>query len=196
MGASLIIAIGAQNAFVLRLGIIRSHIFAVALVCSLSDALLIAAGVAGVGTFMAKSPGLIMIVTIVGSGFLFIYGLMAFMRAFNPGQMNTGPQESGTLKSALLTVLALTFLNPHVYLDTVLLIGGLSARLEPQAKLAYAAGAISASFVWFFTLGYAARLLAPIFSHPKSWRVLDVLIGLVMWMIAASLISDLLSQRI
>ena len=193
LGASLIIAIGAQNAFVLRQGLIRSHVFVLCLICALSDALLITAGVAGLGTLVSRSPALIAVVTLGGAVFLGTYGIMAFRRAVNPAIMVSGVPESMSLKAAVLTCLAFTFLNPHVYLDTVVLLGSLSAAFEGSERTAYGAGAALASFVWFFGLGYGARFLAPLFAKPAAWRVLDVLIGLVMTLLALGLVAGFLS---
>ena len=191
LGASLITAIGAQNAFTLRQGLIRSHVFILCLICALSDALLIAAGVAGVGTIVAQSPTLIMVVTVGGAVFLATYAFMAFRRALRPTAMAAGTPEGLPLKTAVATCLAFTFLNPHVYLDTVVLLGSLSAAFEGSERAAYGAGAVVSSFVWFFALGYGARLLAPLFARPAAWRVLDVLIGLVMSLLSIGLIVSL-----
>jgi L-lysine exporter family protein LysE/ArgO len=191
LGASLIIAIGAQNAFILRQGLLRQHVFILCLICALSDALLIAAGVAGLGTLIAQSPLLINVVTMGGALFLFFYALFAFRRALKPEVLHAARTGGGSLKAALAACLAFTFLNPHVYLDTVHLLGSLSARYEGSARMAYAAGAMLASFVWFFGLGYGARLLEPVFARPAAWRVLDVAIGLIMAGIGLSLLSRL-----
>lgn len=194
LGASLIIAIGAQNAFILRQGLLREHVFILSLICALSDALLITAGVAGLGTLIAQSPKLISFVTVGGAAFLFWYAAVAFLRAFHPEVLTAANSGNGNLKVAIGTVLALTFLNPHVYLDTVVLLGGLSARFEGKDRAAYGAGAALASFAWFFGLGYGARLLQPIFARPAAWRVLDILIGLVMAGIALSLLVRFLNN--
>lgn len=191
LGASLIIAIGAQNAFILRQGLLRQHVFILSLICALSDALLIAAGVAGLGTLIAQSPRLIMAVTVGGALFLFAYAIIAFRRAMKPEVLQAAKSGEAKLWPAVAACLAFTFLNPHVYLDTVVLLGGLSAAYEGQARLAYGLGAALASFVWFFGLGYGARLLEPVFARPAAWRVLDVLIGLVMAAIGLSLLSRL-----
>jgi L-lysine exporter family protein LysE/ArgO len=192
LGASLIIAIGAQNAFILRQGLIRSHVFVLCLICALSDALLIAAGVAGLGTLVSRSPMLIAVVTLGGAVFLASYAVMAFRRALKPAAMVSGAPESMGLKAAVLTCLAFTFLNPHVYLDTVVLLGSLSAAFEGVERLAYGIGAAISSFVWFFGLGYGARFLAPLFAKPAAWRILDVIIGLVMTLLALSLLASFL----
>jgi L-lysine exporter family protein LysE/ArgO len=187
LGGSLIVAIGAQNAFILRQGLVRSHVFIVCLICALSDALLIAAGVAGLGTLVAQSPTLISAVTLGGAIFLAAYAFFAFRRALHPGALKAGKREDD-LRRAVIACLAFTFLNPHVYLDTVVLVGSLSAQYDGWARFAYAAGAILASFIWFFSLGYGARLLAPFFAKPAAWRVLDVGIGLVMSALAVGLV--------
>lgn len=187
LGASLIIAIGAQNAFILRQGLLRSHVFILCLICALSDAVLITAGVAGLGTLVSQSPTLIASVSLGGMLFLGTYAFMAFKRALHPGAMQTGNPEPLGLKAAVATCLAFTFLNPHVYLDTVVLLGSLSSAYQGADRLAYGAGAAIASFVWFFGLGYGARLLQPVFAKPAAWRVLDVLIGIVIALVAISL---------
>ena len=189
LGASLIIAIGAQNAFILRQGLLRQHVFILSLICAASDALLIAAGVAGLGTLISQSPKLITAVTIGGALFLFSYAIIAFRRALKPEVLKAANTGEARLGPAIAACLAFTFLNPHVYLDTVVLLGSLSAAYEGQARLAFGLGAATASFVWFFGLGYGARLLEPVFARPASWRVLDFLIGAVMSAIGLSLVS-------
>ncbi len=189
LGASLIIAIGAQNAFVLRQGLQRRHVFAVAAACTVSDALLIAAGVAGLGALVQQNPALLSAVTFVGAAFLVVYGALAARRALRPETLRPAEEAGRSLAATLATCMALTFLNPHVYLDTVVLIGGLSARHAPPASIAFGAGAALSSAVWFFGLAYGARLLAPLFARPLAWRVLDAVIALVMWGIAARLIG-------
>ncbi|MGB7204050.1 MAG: LysE/ArgO family amino acid transporter [Anderseniella sp.] len=191
LGGTLIIAIGAQNAFILRQGLKREHVFILCLICALSDALLIIAGVAGLGTLIKQAPVLLGFITVGGAIFLFVYGLMAFRRAFKPDALLAGKGASMSLKVAISTVLAFTFLNPHVYLDTVVLLGGLSARYDGIDRVAYAVGAAVASFVWFFSLGYGARLLAPLFERPRSWQILDSIIGIVMWALAFRLLWEL-----
>lgn len=188
LGASLIIAIGAQNAFILRQGLLRSHVFILCLICAASDAVLIAAGVGGLGTLVSHSPVLISVVTLGGAIFLGSYAALAFRRALHPAAMQAGSPQGLSLKAAVATCLAFTFLNPHVYLDTVLLLGSLSAAYSGTDRLAYGIGAATASFVWFFGLGYGARLLQPIFAKPAAWRVLDGIIGTVMSLLAISLL--------
>lgn len=191
LGASLIIAIGAQNAFILRQGILRQHVFILCLICAISDALLIAVGVAGVGAIIQSSPNLLFGIRIGGALFLLWYAWVAVKRAANPVVMNEDLEGEGSFKVAVLTCLAFTFLNPHVYVDTVLLVGA-SAPHEGDGRMAYAIGAMLASFVWFFSLGYGARLLAPVFKNPRAWQVLDTMIAVVMMLIAFGLIYPLL----
>jgi L-lysine exporter family protein LysE/ArgO len=187
LGLSLILAIGAQNAFVLRQGIRRSHVFAVCLTCALSDALLIAAGVAGFGSLAQAVPWIETVMRWGGALFLIAYGARALLSAWRGGaalSVEGGAVEA--LGPVLATCLALTWLNPHVYLDTVVLLGSVAAQYED--RLRFAIGAMTASFVFFFTLGYGARRLAPLFARPQAWRVLDLGVGLLMWTIAAALI--------
>lgn len=187
IGGSLIIAIGAQNAFVLRQGIKREHVFAVALFCALSDAILIALGVAGLGVLIQRVPGMLVSVTVFGILFLGWYGLKAARRAVFPAAMDVGAGGPITLKAALAACAAFTFLNPHVWLDTVILVGSLAAPYSGEARWAYGIGAASASFVWFFGLAYGARVLTPLFAKPLSWRVLDAFIACIMFLIAGRL---------
>ncbi|TDI54441.1 MAG: amino acid transporter [Alphaproteobacteria bacterium] len=194
LGAGLIIAIGAQNAFVLRQGLARSHVFVICLICALSDAVLIALGVGGLGTLVSNSPLMIRAVTIGGAGFLFVYGVLAFRRVLSTGVLKAGREKPAGLAAAIAACLAFTFLNPHVYLDTLVLIGALSASYAGAARLAFGAGAVLASFVWFFGLGYGARWLAPVFAARRAWQVLDIFIGAIMWSLAAGLTARVLSS--
>ncbi len=188
LGGGLIIAIGAQNAFILRQGLLRSHVFILCLICAMSDALLIVIGVAGLGTLIEQNDFLLKFVAIAGSLFLFSYALIAARRAFRPNVMDVGSQKAPSLRAAIATVLAFTFLNPHVYLDTVILIGSLSAQYVGEQRFAFGTGAVIASFVWFFMLGYGARWLTPVFASPLAWRVLDALIAIVMAALGLSLV--------
>lgn len=190
IGLGLIVAIGAQNAFVLRQGLMRRNVLLVTTICAVSDALLILAGVAGLGTIVGRSPLLLTIATLGGAAFLFAYGLMAARRALAPSRLTAAPVEEAGLARVVAATLAFTFLNPHVYLDTVVLVGSLSARFEGAARAAYAAGAMSASALWFYSLGFGARLLAPVFARPMAWRILDGLIACVMVAIALSLVRS------
>ncbi len=186
---ALIVAIGAQNAFVLRLGLMELHVFWVCLFCAVSDAILIALGVAGANAIGAISPFWLMILTWAGAAFLLAYGALSLRRALRPEALIVAAQGAGSLKASILTCFALTWLNPHVYLETVGLIGAVSTGFsEGQDKLAFALGAVIASIVFFFCLGYGARVLAPIFERPRAWAFLDVGTALVMWAIAIMLI--------
>lgn len=194
IGGGLIVAIGAQNAFILKQGIRREHVFALALICSLSDALLIVLGVAGLGALIERFPALLIGVTLFGIGFLLWYGWLAFRRVLAPEALRLSEEGAVPLGKAVLTCLTLTFLNPHVYLDTVILVGSLAAPYSGSARLAYTLGAISASFSWFFALAYGARILTPLFAKPVAWRILDAIIALVMVSIAGKLALWLLSR--
>lgn len=187
-GAALIIAIGAQNSFVLRQGIRREHVLPVVLVCASADAVLIAAGVAGLGLLIQSAPSVLLLARYGGSVFLLAYGLLAARRALQPHPLNVDAGAGVSLGAALSTCLAFTFLNPHVYLDTVILLGALSSQRGDPGRLLFGAGAAAASFVWFFALGYGARLLGPLFSQPLAWRVLDSLIALTMLILGMSLL--------
>jgi L-lysine exporter family protein LysE/ArgO len=185
---SLILAIGAQNAFVLKQGVRREHVLAVALFCALSDAVLITVGVFGFAALTEVLPQLAPVMLWLGAAFLLAYGAFSFWRAWKGGAAldpATGPSVS--LKAAIAFCAAITWLNPHVYLDTVLLIGSVATRFA-GFEMAFWAGAVTSSFTFFFSLGYGARLLAPVMARPGSWRVLEVLIGCVMWAIALGLI--------
>ncbi|TDE41223.1 LysE/ArgO family amino acid transporter [Antarcticimicrobium sediminis] len=187
LGFSLILAIGAQNAFVLRQGVRREHVLAVVLTCAVSDAVLIAAGVAGMGQLAQALPWFAPLMRFGGAAFLIWYGLGNLRSAWRGGGELTAAQASrASLPRTLAIVLALTWLNPHVYLDTVVLIGSIAAQYDD--RLAFGLGAVTASFTFFFALGYGARLLAPLLARPGAWRVLDAVIGLTMWAIALRLI--------
>lgn len=250
-GLALIVAIGAQNAFVLRQGLLGRHVAAVVAVCAASDAALIAAGILGMGGLVTAAPAVVVALRYIGAAFLFCYGMMAARRAFRPqsllpredggdGLLDDGSAEGGRLPwgkgsaepgaaesrsaasgatasgsavrgsgragastaatitrskgagatglaPALATILALTWLNPHVYLDTVLLVGSIAAHHGPTGKWWFGAGAGLGSILWFTGLGYGARLAAPLLSRPRAWQVLDVLIGLTMLAIAFQL---------
>lgn len=192
LGASLIIAIGLQNAFILRQGLKNRHVFVSALTASVVDVTLIAAGVLGFGLIIESAPVLIDLIRYGGAAFLFVYGIKSFISAARPEQMNDetakGMMKKGTVKETVLILLGVSLLNPHVYLDTVILIGGLSASYGETGKYWFGGGAMSASFAWFFALAYGATFLSPLFARRKAWQVLDILIGLTMWGIALSLV--------
>lgn len=187
LGFSLILAIGAQNAFVLRQGLRRAHVFAVSLTCAVSDALLIAAGVAGFGWIAETFPWVAPVLRYGGATFLIVYGAMAARSAWRGGSSLVAEgSETQSLAAALGTCLAITWLNPHVYLDTLVLIGSVASQYDN--RLAFGIGAITSSFVFFFSLGYGARALAPLFAKPAAWRILDAGIAALMWSIAGTLI--------
>ena len=187
LGFSLILAIGAQNAFVLRQGLRREHVFWLCLTCGFSDALLIAGGVAGFGALAEAVPLFETAMRFGGAGFLIWYGWRNARSAWRGGAvLAMEGQAAQSLRSALFTCLALTWLNPHVYLDTVVLIGSISAQYD--SRLGFGLGGATASFVFFFALGYGARLLAPVFANPRAWQVLEIVIGCVMWAIAVKLL--------
>ena len=185
---ALIVAIGAQNAFVLRQGLARRHVLPVVLVCSLSDALLISLGVAGLGRWVQEHPVLLSVTRWGGAAFLVVYGALAARRALSPHALSLQGAAVGDLRGAIAACLAFTYLNPHCWLDTVVLLGSIAAQQPEGSRSVFGAGAASASAAWFFSLGYGARLLAPLFARPVAWRVLDAAIALVMWAIAATLI--------
>jgi len=222
LGFSLIIAIGAQNLFVLRQGIRREHVFAVAAICALSDLALILVGVSGIGAVLQAVPWLVEVIRWAGAAFLVVYGLLAARRALRPSgealvadeagadaagrtdagtgtpAASRGPAASGiatatraarstTLLAAVLTCLALTWLNPHVYLDTVFLLGSV-ANTHGDGRWAFAVGAGAASIIWFFGLAYGARLLGGVLASPRAWRVLDGVIAVVMIALGVSLV--------
>ena len=168
---------------------LRSHVFVLCLVCAVSDAALIALGVAGMGALVAANEALLTVIRYAGAAFLFAYAALAARRAWQPDALRVEGRRLG-LRAALATVLAFTFLNPHVYLDTVVLVGGISATYADAVRRWFAGGAMAASFVWFFSLGYGARWLAPLFARPAAWRVLDAGIAVVMawlgWMLLAT----------
>ncbi len=188
---ALILAIGAQNAFVLKQGIVRSHVFWVCLTCAVSDAVLITAGVAGFGAIVSKYPSLPGLMSLGGAAFLIFYGFTRFVAAYQGGDKMGPSSQSAPLGATILICLALTWLNPHVYLDTLGLVGAISTQFTDHAqKVAFGIGAIAASFVFFFSLGYGARFLAPIMQTPRTWQILDVLIGLLMWFLAYGLLAS------
>jgi L-lysine exporter family protein LysE/ArgO len=189
LGLSLILPIGAQNAFVLRTGLRGEHVLAVCLTCALSDAVLILAGVSGFAQLSAQVPWAETILLYGGAAFLLVYGARSFMSAFGSAALRPSEEAAAGLGRAVLTCLALTWLNPHVYLDTVVLIGSLSTQFDGGKGL-FAAGAMTASFVFFFSLGFGARVLKPLFARPVTWRILDVAIGLIMWATAARLLLN------
>ncbi len=184
---ALIVAIGSQNAFVLRQGLRREHVLAVVVTCALSDALLITVGVAGLGTVITAQPGLLPAIRWGGAAFLLAYAVLAARRALRPAALTPADRPGSTLRATMLACLAFTFLNPHVYLDTVLLLGGLAGQHD--SRWLFAAGAAAASGVWFVSLGAGARRLAPVLARSVTWRVLDGVIAATMAAIAVTLIA-------
>jgi L-lysine exporter family protein LysE/ArgO len=183
--AVLIVAIGAQNAFVLRQGLRREHVLAVVAICAVSDLVLILAGIGGLGAVVSARPGAVTAIRWIGAAFLVSYAIMAARRAARPSTLNPAERAPATLRATLLTCLALTYLNPHVYLDTVLLLGSI-AQQHPHRWL-FGIGAAAASLVWFAALGAGAHKLGPLLARPAAWRVLDGVIALVMLGVAVNL---------
>lgn len=187
--AGLIVAIGAQNAFVLSQGIKQEHWLIIPLICWLCDALLISLGVSGMGAAAATHPVLADLSAWCGALFLAVYGWRALRSALRSNTLTPVDRPPMSLWTAVATTLALTLFNPHVYIDTILLIGGIGSRFTGLERSAFTLGAITASLTWFLLLSLGGRLLAPVFQRPAAWRVLDTLICLTMWAIALSLIA-------
>ena len=187
-GLSLIVAIGAQNAFVLRQGLRGEHVGMVVAVCAVSDAVLIALGVAGAGALLRGAPGLVDAVRIGGAAFLLTYAALAARRAWRPGALEAAPVGAGGARAVLLAALALTWLNPHVYLDTVILLGSVAAA-HGDARWWFGLGAACGSVLWFAGLCFGARLLRRPFARPAAWRALDGAVALVMGAIGVSLVA-------
>ncbi|AJP00464.1 amino acid transporter [Streptomyces cyaneogriseus subsp. noncyanogenus] len=187
-GLSLIVAIGAQNAFVLRQGIRREAVLAVVGICALSDAVLIALGVGGVGALVVAWPGALTAVGWTGGAFLLCYGALAARRVLRPGALTARGEAAGSRRRALLTCLALTWLNPHVYLDTVFLLGSVAADRGPL-RWTFGLGAVCASLAWFAALGFGARFLGRFLARPAAWRVLDALVAATMITLGVTLIA-------
>jgi L-lysine exporter family protein LysE/ArgO len=188
-GLSLILAIGAQNAYILRLGLKRQYVFLAALFCSVSDAVLIIAGIAGLGALIQSLPILLEIFRYAGAAYLTWFGISAVRRVF-ADQSLEAQGSTDSLKKTLLTLAAITYLNPHVYLDTVILLGSIGNQFGDE-RWFFALGGALGSFIWFFSLAYGAKLLAKYVSKPIFWKILDSLIALVMFAIAGSLLFAL-----
>lgn len=187
LSITLILAIGAQNAFVLRQGLREAHVFWICLICGVIDAVLIVAGIAGFGALAQAVPRFEAAMRFGGAAFLIWYGWRNAVSAWRGGSaLEAAEDDQQTLSSAILTLVALSLLNPHVYLDTVVLIGSISSQYDN--RVAFGFGAVTASMTFFFVLGYGARLLRPLFANPRAWQVLDALIAVTMWAIAAKLI--------
>ena len=187
LSIGLILALGPQNVFVMRQGLMRSHVFAVCLACSVFDALLSTAGVLGVGSILAGIEGAEFMIAIGASIFLISYGLLRIKSAMSPVGMSTEGEGESDLAPTIAAAAAFTFLNPHVYVDTLLLIGGTSSRYLGDERVAFGIGAATASFVFFFSLGYGARSLSEVLNKPKAWKYIDLSIACIMFVIAAAI---------
>ena len=187
---SLIVAIGAQNAYILKLGLLKQYVGLAVALCILFDTILISAGVFGLGFFIKGNQLLINSIAIIGILFLCFYAFLSFKSALKNESIQIDEQvKTNPLGKVISMLLVFTFLNPHTYLDTVLLIGGIGANLSDDLKLYFLLGAISGSSLWFISLGYGARLLIPLFKKPITWKILDISIGIIMLIIAYSLID-------
>lgn len=186
--AGLIMAIGAQNAFVLSQGLRRQYHWPIAGICSLFDGILVTIGILGAGALITQSEFWLLAARWGGALFLFWYGFKALKSALKSNQLEASGTELTSLKSAILTTVAITLLNPHVYLDTVVLIGSIGGQYPEAERFWFAIGAISFSFIWFFSISLGARWLAPLFKQPIAWRILDAAVCLMMWAIAISLL--------
>lgn len=192
ISGSLIIAIGAQNLFVLKQGLLKNHIFFVSAICFACDFILMTIGILGIGTFISSNPLITNILALLGAVFLLWYGFCAFKSAIkgtSSMQVESHDPQNNRLMKVVLSTLAVTLLNPHVYLDTVVIVGGIAGTLNSEQKLAFLIGAICISFIWFFGIGYGARLLTPLFKRKKMWVILDCLVGTVMFYIAYRLVA-------
>ncbi|MEE4165435.1 MAG: LysE/ArgO family amino acid transporter [Desulfocapsaceae bacterium] len=189
-GGGLIVAIGAQNAFVLSEGVRGNYHIIIALICILCDAFFITLGVAGVGSTVAANPTVSQWVVWAGAAFLFVYGCRSLQSAIKGGSLDSNSRPVQSLKAAIVATLAVTLLNPHFYLDTVILLGGISSRYDGNSRLLFWAGAVCASTFWFVALSSGGRLLAPLFQKKSAWRILDTLVWITMWSIAISLLIN------
>ena len=189
-GLSLIVAIGAQNAFVLRQGIVRRHVLPVVVLCAVSDVALIAVGISGIGAVLAHAPAAITVIRWAGAAFLVSYAVLAARRALRPGTLDAAMEVgSATLATSILTCLALTWLNPHVYLDTVLMLGSVANNQGDSGRWLFGLGAATASVTWFLALGYGAQFLHRVFARPNAWRVLDAGIAALMLALGITLVT-------
>lgn len=188
LGGSLIVAIGSQNAYLLRQALKREFVLTCIAICIACDVVLIGAGVAGMGQLIVEAPALLFWIKIAGAGFLFWYGLRAARSALNPGAMLAGDgAPAGDRGTVIAAMLAFSLLNPHVYLDTVVLLGSIGGQQPGNGRMYFALGAMLSSIIWFSGLGLGARYLTPVFARPRSWQILDAIIALVMWILAVSL---------
>ncbi|QEY26397.1 LysE/ArgO family amino acid transporter [Neisseria zalophi] len=196
ISSGLIIAIGAQNAFVLKKGLLKQHIGAIVLTCWLCDVFLISCGVFGVSALLSDSPKISALLALAGGIFLLVYGLMNLKRAWQGGghmSIQAGQSQPSSIIKSIAATLAITLLNPHVYIDTVVLIGGYANHLNQHDKFLFLIGALLASGVWFFSLGYGARLLLPLFQRERVWQILDTAIAVMMFYLAFGLFKQVLT---
>ncbi|HGO5814367.1 TPA: LysE/ArgO family amino acid transporter [Mannheimia haemolytica] len=185
----LIVSIGAQNAFLLKQGILKQHVFWVALICFLGDVFLMTIGVLGLGSLISQMPVLSLAISLLGALFLFTYGSRSFISIFRSSEyLLAAGENASSLKRALMITFAITFLNPHVYIDTVVIVGSIGGKLDFDGKMLFLAGALLCSFLWFFGVGYGAGLLSPYFAKRRTWQILDAITGLIMYFIAFSLL--------
>lgn len=188
LGGGLIVAIGSQNAYLLRQALKGEYVLSCIAICISCDAVLIAAGVAGMGQLIIERPSLLIWIKICGAAFLLWYGVRAARSALNPVAMNATDDKAGSSRAAVISaMLAFSLLNPHVYLDTVVLLGSIGGQQGGDGSVYFALGAMLASVIWFCSLGFGARFLIPVFSRPRAWQILDGVIAIVMWVLAASL---------
>ncbi len=194
VSGSLIVAIGGQNAFLLKQGLLKRHVFSVATICFLCDVVLLSCGVLGMGALIGGSPHLSALLTLLGALFLLAYGARSLRSAFG-GQSAMAADDdktsAGSLKQTVLATLAITLLNPHVYLDTVVLVGGIAAPLAADEKRWFLAGSLLVSLLWFYGVGYGARLLRPLFASRRAWQLLEVAVCALMWTLAFGLLRHL-----
>lgn len=190
LAAGLIMAIGAQNAFVLKQGIKRQYLFLTAFTCFICDSILIVAGISGFGAIFRDLPILMLVLRYAGAAFLIVYGIRSFINVFRPHVLIASLENdlSRSWFKTLMALLAFTFLNPHTYIDTVLILGSVGAERPPNEILPFIMGSLTASFLWFFGLTYGASLLSPVFKNPRAWQILDTLTGCIMLGIAATLL--------
>ena len=188
LGGGLIVAIGSQNAYLLRQALKREYVLTCIAICIVCDVVLIGAGVAGMGKLIVEAPALLLWIKVAGAGFLFWYGLRAARSAWNPAAMKTGEDKSATSRYAVVAaMLAFSLLNPHVYLDTVVLLGSIGGQQIGDGRMYFALGAMLASVIWFCSLGFGARFLIPVFARARAWQILDGVIAVVMWVLAFTL---------
>lgn len=195
VSGSLIVAIGSQNAFVLKQGLLKKYIFYICLICFACDFILMSTGVMGLGSFVQNSKVLSRLLAIAGAIFLFYYGLKSFISSFNKKNsltINNRGNNCNSITKVMVTTLAVTLLNPHVYIDTIVVVGSIAGTFSLSQKITFLIGALTSSFLWFFGLGYGARILSPLFKKNLTWTILDFIIGCIMWWIAITLLFSIM----